>query len=316
VLGITKAGDHFEALLILSIDEEENMAGVFETELEAHSSSKGELAAVLAELEAGGGGSPAATPSLTIPTIYVMTGRPFQVLSRFAFDRANLTPDHVSIVSGIVCEVAASLGTSSHVETVVMQGHTDGIGTVDYDYQLGKRRAEAVGVRLRVALDSLRPGITRKVELVAQSSGKGEPIASNDAPACRALNRRVEVFLVRAAPSGGFPWNQIWRFLRQLGIPITLDATKALAKQKKLIVGGRTSQNVQSVLTRGQTLARLRSQISAPSQPRRRFVCPCGEGLKICAVFLPAKVCVCTTISLFPPQFMIKFCGVLPGQFA
>lgn len=292
------------------------MSGItgYETEWETGTSGAGELASVLAELEGGGGATPS-PPTITVPTIYIMAGRPFEVLNLFGFDRSILSSEHTTIISGIACEIVAS-ASSSPVETVVIQGHTDGIGTVDYDFQLGIRRAEAVKKRLRASLQSLRPGITSSVELVSQSSGKDEPAASNSAPACRALNRRVEVFLIRRPPLGGFPFRQIFDFLKKLGIPISLDAVRSLPTRKTIVVSGGSTQNARATLTRGHTLAKLRTQVSAAPQKKRRFTCPCGEGLKVCAVFLPAKICLCATISLFPPKFMIKVCGLLPGPFA
>jgi len=69
---------------------------------------------------------------------------------------------------------------------VMVEGYTDSTGSESYNQQLSERRAEAV----RRALVSSGVEIDR-----IQTVGYGEafPVASNDSPASRAMNRRVEV---------------------------------------------------------------------------------------------------------------------------
>ena len=81
-------------------------------------------------------------------------------------------------------EVASALLTQPdlHVE---IQGHTDSIGSVNYNLNLSQRRAEAVKDYL------VSKGVSPS-NLTAKGYGKAKPIASNDTAEGRAQNRRVE----------------------------------------------------------------------------------------------------------------------------
>jgi outer membrane protein OmpA-like peptidoglycan-associated protein len=68
-------------------------------------------------------------------------------------------------------------------------GFTDSVGGDDYNLDLSRSRATSVKDAL-VALDP-PAGVTFETE----GLGKAKPVASNDTPAGRALNRRVEVFI-------------------------------------------------------------------------------------------------------------------------
>jgi outer membrane protein OmpA-like peptidoglycan-associated protein len=71
---------------------------------------------------------------------------------------------------------------------VAVEGHTDSVGSDDYNQQLSEHRAEAVRDYF------VQQGIkTTNVE--AHGYGKNEPIASNDTPEGRQQNRRVELIL-------------------------------------------------------------------------------------------------------------------------
>jgi OmpA-OmpF porin, OOP family len=100
----------------------------------------------------------------------------------FDFDSATLTP----AAAGVVDDTAGRLRSGTGAVTVV--GHTDGVGTDAYNLDLSRRRAEAVGARLRAAG---RPVTT-------EGRGESEPVApetvnGQDDPAGRARNRRVEI---------------------------------------------------------------------------------------------------------------------------
>jgi outer membrane protein OmpA-like peptidoglycan-associated protein len=78
--------------------------------------------------------------------------------------------------------------------TVVIEGHTDSVGSDDYNMQLSQRRADAVRMEL----------LNRNVVSTRVSAaGKGEsaPIASNDTDAGRQQNRRVEIIIENAEGS-------------------------------------------------------------------------------------------------------------------
>ncbi len=71
---------------------------------------------------------------------------------------------------------------------VAIEGHTDSIGSDDYNQQLSERRAQAV--RDYFVQQGIASGAVE-----AHGYGKTEPIASNDTPEGRQQNRRVELIL-------------------------------------------------------------------------------------------------------------------------
>jgi hypothetical protein len=72
-------------------------------------------------------------------------------------------------------------------EKITVEGHTDGVGTDAYNMDLSRRRAMSA-VEYLVKECGIPPD-----RFTVGWYGKGRPIASNDAPAGRELNRRVEL---------------------------------------------------------------------------------------------------------------------------
>lgn len=83
-------------------------------------------------------------------------------------------------------EIATLLNTDSTLDLLVV-GHTDDRGTLSYNLDLSRRRAQAV-----VELLELEYGITAS-RLEGHGVGYLAPVARNDNEAGRALNRRVEL---------------------------------------------------------------------------------------------------------------------------
>ena len=100
-----------------------------------------------------------------------------------------LTParERLAKVSGIVLAYP-----SLHL---AVEGHTDSVGTDEYNRQLSERRAEAVRDYL------VQQGISADA-IVASGFGKSEPVASNDTAEGRQQNRRVELVLSGDAIGG------------------------------------------------------------------------------------------------------------------
>ncbi len=71
---------------------------------------------------------------------------------------------------------------------VAVEGHTDSVGSDDYNQQLSERRAQAVRDYF------VQQGIN-SASVEAHGYGKTEPIATNDTPEGRQQNRRVELIL-------------------------------------------------------------------------------------------------------------------------
>jgi len=101
----------------------------------------------------------------------------------FEFGKSNLTSSAVSTVREIARVV--SKAPSRHIS---VEGHTDSIGTIDYNYRLSDARARAVAGELE------RNGIPRR-SLTTRALGETEPIATNKTEQGRRRNRRVEVVI-------------------------------------------------------------------------------------------------------------------------
>jgi OOP family OmpA-OmpF porin len=67
-----------------------------------------------------------------------------------------------------------------------VSGHTDSDGGASYNLGLSQRRAQSV------VADLVKHGIAQ-ARLAAKGYGLTRPVASNDTPAGKALNRRVEL---------------------------------------------------------------------------------------------------------------------------
>lgn len=85
----------------------------------------------------------------------------------------------------ILDEVAKSLIAWPNTK-VEIQGHTDNVGSEEFNLDLSKRRAISLGKYL------VSRGVNRE-NLIAEGYGETRPIATNDTPEGRAENRRVEL---------------------------------------------------------------------------------------------------------------------------
>jgi outer membrane protein OmpA-like peptidoglycan-associated protein len=99
--------------------------------------------------------------------------------------------DTIREVSGpVLDQLAAVIRTLAPGVKVVVEGHTDDSGNAAYNLDLAHRRARSVVEYLRA-----RGVAPERLEHVGY--GAARPLAPNDSPEGRALNRRVEFVLVR-----------------------------------------------------------------------------------------------------------------------
>lgn len=77
---------------------------------------------------------------------------------------------------------------------VVIEGHTDNVGSNEYNTELSQRRAQAVQDEL------LNQGANAQ-QITAVGKGEDYPVAGNDTAAGRQQNRRVEVIIQNSAMS-------------------------------------------------------------------------------------------------------------------
>ncbi|MDP1930107.1 MAG: OmpA family protein [Gammaproteobacteria bacterium] len=100
---------------------------------------------------------------------------------QFDFDQAVVKPEYVAEIR----RVADFL--NEHDDTVaVLEGHTDSMGTEEYNMALSQRRVDAVR-QILINQFNIAPG-----KVTARGYGESRPTATNDTAQGRAQNRRVE----------------------------------------------------------------------------------------------------------------------------
>jgi outer membrane protein OmpA-like peptidoglycan-associated protein len=103
---------------------------------------------------------------------------------KFDFDQATLRPENREILSRIAGVLLASKGYRVYV-----YGHTDDVGTEEYNQTLSERRAQAVGGYL------IQAGVPSDL-ISTKGYGKSSPRVPATTREARQRNRRVEVGIV------------------------------------------------------------------------------------------------------------------------
>jgi outer membrane protein OmpA-like peptidoglycan-associated protein len=80
---------------------------------------------------------------------------------------------------------------TGRMDSVIVKGHTDSVGNMEYNKELSLSRAVSVKQYLMTRVASLG------VNFVARGYGYQQPIASNRTSSGRRKNRRVEIFVYR-----------------------------------------------------------------------------------------------------------------------
>jgi outer membrane protein OmpA-like peptidoglycan-associated protein len=107
----------------------------------------------------------------------------------FAFDRADLQPG-----SEIVLDRVAQFLVDHPDRSIEIEGHTDAVGSNEYNERLSRERAESVASYLE------RRGIDR-ARIDTAGFGETRPLVANTSPAARQQNRRVEI-VIENPPQG------------------------------------------------------------------------------------------------------------------
>jgi len=102
----------------------------------------------------------------------------------FDFDKDTLKPEGRQVLDQVAAQAAAI-----NLETLIAVGHTDSIGTEQYNMGLSQRRANSVKNYL------VSKGIDPN-RIYTEGKGEANPIASNATREGRAQNRRVEIEIV------------------------------------------------------------------------------------------------------------------------
>ncbi len=103
----------------------------------------------------------------------------------FDFNKADIKPQYYKNLDEAIKVLKENPGMK-----VEIQGHTDNIGSAGYNLELSKKRAQAVANYL------IAHGIAAS-RLVVKGYGFSRPVAPNDTPEGRALNRRVQLKPIR-----------------------------------------------------------------------------------------------------------------------
>lgn len=103
----------------------------------------------------------------------------------FDFNQASLRPgarEKLSKLAGILLAYPGSY-------RMEIEGHTDSVGSQDYNQKLSESRAQSVSDYL------LRAGIPSSRLTAVRGFGKLRPVTTNDTPEGRQMNRRVEIII-------------------------------------------------------------------------------------------------------------------------
>ena len=112
--------------------------------------------------------------------------------ANFGFNSSVLPPQARKEIDGFLSDLKGDLSGGENAVFLVT-GHTDNAGSEDYNYELGRRRADTVS-RYLVTQKKMDP-----LRVVTVSYGENVPVAENSSRDGRAKNRRVEILVYREA---------------------------------------------------------------------------------------------------------------------
>jgi len=126
---------------------------------------------------------PAPAPTPPAPAAPVYESSTISAKALFDFDRSDLKPEGMAELDNISDNINSK---GAEVVDVNVVGHTDSIGTEEYNQALSLRRATSVKDYL--VGKGIDPGI-----IDVSGMGESSPVADNSTKEGRAQNRRVEI---------------------------------------------------------------------------------------------------------------------------
>lgn len=229
--------------------------------------------------------TPGTVPGINFP-IPVIRIR-YEERTFFDFNKAEIRPESGKILDIMAEQMNRDIGDTS----LVILGHTDSMGTDDYNTQLSLRRAAAVMSELA------KRGVNIE-QMSTVAIGESQPIATNATEEGRALNRRVEFMLSRFAEANyvaieQFPRNSEWLNNHTVEQPHVFETKpkilSVLKPSKKIALTPSIKESVNPFKTEQQSIK--------PTTTPTTIVLPLQETKRI-VTLLPAEK---TTIELLPP---------------
>jgi peptidoglycan-associated lipoprotein len=118
--------------------------------------------------------------------------------ANFAFNSVALPAQAQKEIDGFLSDLKGDAAGADGT-IFLIAGHTDNAGPEDYNYEIGKKRADAVS-RYLITQKKMDP-----LKVVSVSYGESTPLHDNSTSQGRAKNRRVEILVYRdgitSAPS-------------------------------------------------------------------------------------------------------------------
>ena len=110
--------------------------------------------------------------------------------ANFAFNSANLPAQAQKEIDGFLSDLKGDAAGADGT-IFLIAGHTDNVGSEDVNYELGKKRADAVS-RYLITQKKMDP-----LKVISVSYGESAPLQDNSTGQGRAKNRRVEILVYR-----------------------------------------------------------------------------------------------------------------------
>lgn len=116
--------------------------------------------------------------------------------AQFGFNSNRLNEQSKKEIEGFFSDLKGDLQEMDSAVFLVA-GHTDGAGSDEYNYELGRKRADSVArfLILQKKVDPMR--------VLTVSYGESAPLADNSSRQGRGKNRRVEILVYKEAISSG-----------------------------------------------------------------------------------------------------------------
>lgn len=105
----------------------------------------------------------------------------------FDFDKFNIKNSMKDIVNENIHHIKNHLSTESNA-MVSLEGNCDNVGTDEYNYALGLKRAKAIK-------DNLTNAGIDATHIIIKSLGESSPVCHENTSACRSKNRRVDYII-------------------------------------------------------------------------------------------------------------------------